>query len=120
MANRAEFRRAAELLTDLRWRLNNLYYITDKDGRRVRFELNWAQERLFNSMHYQNAILKARQLGFTTFIQLRVQQQRHRAEMLMAQHYPPTRFPTRLPANGRRTRRGWTKFTPAAGHTRKG
>jgi hypothetical protein len=70
MANRAEFRRAAELLADWRWRLNNLYYITDKNGRRVKFELNWAQERLFNSMHYQNAILKARQLGFTTFIQL--------------------------------------------------
>jgi hypothetical protein len=50
--------------------LNNLYFITDKDGRRVKFEMNWAQERLFNSMHYQNAILKARQLGFTTFIQL--------------------------------------------------
>jgi hypothetical protein len=40
MANRAEFQRAAELLADWRWRLNNLYYITDKDGRRVKFELN--------------------------------------------------------------------------------
>jgi hypothetical protein len=33
--------------------LNNLYFITDKDGRRVKFEMNWAQERLFNSMHYR-------------------------------------------------------------------
>ena len=32
--------------------------------------LEGLQERLFSSMHYQNAILKARQLGFTTFIQL--------------------------------------------------
>jgi hypothetical protein len=36
----------------------------------VKFEMNWAQERLFDSMHHQNAIQKARQLGFTTFIQL--------------------------------------------------
>lgn len=32
--------------------------------------MNWAQDRLFRDMHYQNAILKARQLGFTTFIQI--------------------------------------------------
>jgi hypothetical protein len=70
MASRAASRQcAAELLSDWRWRLNNLYFITDKDGRRVRFEMNWAH-RLFNSMHYQNAILKARRLGLTTFIQL--------------------------------------------------
>lgn len=57
-------------LADWRWRLNNLYWITDKDGRRVAFRMNWAQERLFNEMHFMNVILKARQLGFTTFIQL--------------------------------------------------
>lgn len=52
------------------WRLNNLYWITDKEGMRVRFETNWAQTELVQSMHFQNLILKARQLGFTTFIQL--------------------------------------------------
>ena len=70
MAKPAEFQRAIDQFSDWRWRLNNLYWITDKDGRRVQFKLNWAQERLFNEMHYMNAILKARQLGFTTFIQL--------------------------------------------------
>lgn len=55
---------------DPRWRLNNLYLITDKDGRRVTFTMNSAQEALFDGMHYQNVILKARQRGFTTFIQL--------------------------------------------------
>jgi hypothetical protein len=57
-------------MTDRRWRLNNLYVIIDKDGRRIDFRLNWAQEELLDALHFQNVILKARQLGFTTFIQL--------------------------------------------------
>jgi hypothetical protein len=52
------------------WRLNNLYFITDKAGRRVKFTMNTAQATLFDEMHHQNVILKARQRGFTTFIQL--------------------------------------------------
>ena len=56
--------------SDQLWRLNNLYWITDKDGKRTKFELNWAQSDLMGSLHYLNLILKARQLGFTTFIQL--------------------------------------------------
>jgi hypothetical protein len=55
---------------DVKWRLNNLYQITDKNGHGVRFEMNWAQERMFDDMSYRNVILKARQLGFSTFIQL--------------------------------------------------
>lgn len=55
-------------LHDRRWRLNNLYYITDKSGTKIKFELNWAQEELFEEMHFLNIVLKARQLGFTTFI----------------------------------------------------
>src|SRR5258707_787251 len=57
-------------LTDRVWRLNNLYFITDKSGRRVRFTMNPAQRALYDTMHNQNVILKARQRGFTTFIQL--------------------------------------------------
>jgi hypothetical protein len=52
------------------WRLNNLYRITDKNGRCVTFTMNSAQEALYHQMHRQNVILKARQRGFTTFIQL--------------------------------------------------
>ena len=52
------------------WRLNNLYLITDRNGRRVTFTMNSAQEALYRAMHRQNVILKARQRGFTTFIQL--------------------------------------------------
>ncbi len=61
---------AIDQFSDWRWRLNNLYLITDKEGKRVPFRMNWAQEALFDEMHYMNTILKARQLGFTTFIQL--------------------------------------------------
>ena len=63
----------AELIdrwADNRWRLNNLYYIVNETGRRVPFRLNSAQETLLDNMHYMNLILKARQLGFTTFIQI--------------------------------------------------
>jgi hypothetical protein len=52
------------------WRLNNLYLITDRNGRRVTFTMNSAQQALYHAMHRQNVILKARQRGFTTFIQL--------------------------------------------------
>lgn len=52
---------------DPRWRLNNLYTITDKRGRSVPFRLNTAQEQLFDDMHFLNVILKSRQRGATTF-----------------------------------------------------
>ncbi|MGI9490485.1 MAG: terminase [Geminicoccaceae bacterium] len=55
---------------DWRWRLNNLYWIIDKQGNRVQFKTNTAQERLLNDLHHSNVILKARQLGFSTLIQL--------------------------------------------------
>lgn len=60
----------ADSFSDQHWRLNNLYWITDKSGARIKFELNWAQAELLDGLHYLNLILKARQLGFTTFIQL--------------------------------------------------
>ena len=61
---------AIDQFSDHRWRLNNLYYITDERGQRIPFRMNSAQEQLFDQMHYLNIILKARQLGFTTLIQL--------------------------------------------------
>ena len=32
---------------DPAWRLNNLYWIVNKDGKRVRFQFNWAQAELY-------------------------------------------------------------------------
>ncbi len=54
------------VLADQEWRLNNLYKIKDKEGCIVDFKLNWAQKLLMKP-HYLNIILKARQLGCTTF-----------------------------------------------------
>lgn len=55
-------------LADREWRLNNLYWIIDKEGRKIKFQLNWAQKWLLDHLWYMNLILKARQLGMTTFI----------------------------------------------------
>jgi len=50
------------------WRINNLYNIIDKRGKKIIFKLNWAQEELYHNMWYCNVILKARQLGISTFV----------------------------------------------------
>lgn len=52
------------------WRLNNLYWIIDKSGKRVLFNVNEVQERLFDELWYMNIVLKARQFGVTTFTDL--------------------------------------------------
>jgi hypothetical protein len=59
-----------EQFSDVRWRLNNLYCCTNPKGQLLDFRTNWAQQRFLEAMWYLNLILKARQLGFTTFIQL--------------------------------------------------
>jgi len=59
-----------ENLKDRRWRLSHLYWIVDQDGSRVQFIPNRAQLDLLSQLHWRNVILKARQLGFTTLIDL--------------------------------------------------
>lgn len=61
---------AEKNLRDPLWRLNNLYSIIDKEGNKVRFKMNWAQEELYRGLWYCNIILKARQLGISTFVSL--------------------------------------------------
>lgn len=58
---------ALELLASREWRLNNLYMIKDKQGAFACLDLNWAQGELLKGAHYLNIILKARQLGVTTY-----------------------------------------------------
>lgn len=53
-------------LKDRFWRLNNLYQITDKNGKRVKFKMTPEQLDYFDREHNRNLILKARQIGFTT------------------------------------------------------
>jgi hypothetical protein len=42
--------------------------VVNEDGELVKFKLRPAQEKLLRNLHYKNIVLKARQLGFTTFI----------------------------------------------------
>lgn len=57
-------------LADRKWRLNNLYWIVDKKGEAIPFRLNKFQKKLLEDLHTLNIILKARQLGFSTFIEI--------------------------------------------------
>lgn len=52
------------------WRLNNLYSIKDPHGHKIIFKPNWAQNELLKNLHHCNIILKARQLGITTFFSI--------------------------------------------------
>lgn len=55
-------------LVDLLWRLENLYFIENKKGVVIKFKLNKTQRTLLKELHVKNIILKARQLGMSTFI----------------------------------------------------
>jgi len=57
-----------QTLGDQWWRLNNLYYIIDKEGNKVKFKPNIVQTLFYKNIWFRNIILKARQFGFTTFI----------------------------------------------------
>ncbi len=64
------------ILQNKLWRMNNLYWITTKDGTKEVFTMNKAQKHFFDNylqkdnLYYRHIILKSRQLGFTTFIDL--------------------------------------------------
>lgn len=60
----------AGVIGSQKWRLNNLYHIIDEQGKDVLFQMRPAQEKFFDSYWYFNVVLKARQLGFTTLIDL--------------------------------------------------
>ncbi len=63
-----ELIKARENILDPTWRLNNLYYIIDKDSVKHKFQLNPVQRELHENLWYANIILKARQLGISTYI----------------------------------------------------
>ena len=52
------------------WRLNNLYHIINESGDKILFKCTQAQERFFDNLWYFNILLKARQWGGTTFVDL--------------------------------------------------
>ncbi|MCQ2378006.1 MAG: hypothetical protein MJ016_02200 [Victivallaceae bacterium] len=57
-------------MADQKWRLNNLYHIINEEGQDVLFKMRPAQEDLYDHLWYRNLVLKARQEGFTTFIDI--------------------------------------------------
>ncbi len=59
-----------EELASKLWRLTHLYYIIDKSGNQILFNLNWAQQELFDREWHQMLVLKARQLGVTTYFSI--------------------------------------------------
>jgi len=57
----------ADALTYKWFRLCTLYHIKNKEGKKVLFTPNEEQESFYIGTHGRDIILKARQLGFTTF-----------------------------------------------------
>lgn len=53
-------------LSDKEWRMNNLYWIKDKNAKEVLFKYNKPQRKYVAEKHNKNLILKSRQQGFTT------------------------------------------------------
>jgi hypothetical protein len=56
--------------SDLEWRLDNVYWIVDKAAKAVPFRLNGAQRRFIRNLWHRNLILKCRQRGFSTLMQV--------------------------------------------------
>jgi len=55
-------------LLDREWRMDNLYYVQDKDGNKVKFNRWESQQQFWDNMWFLNIILKDRQRGFSTLI----------------------------------------------------
>ena len=59
-----------EKLKDRTWRMSHLYQIIDKEGEAQTLKPNWMQQELIQNLHNRNIVLKARQLGSSTFFTL--------------------------------------------------
>ena len=65
-----EYKIAKEQISDREWRLDNMYWIQNKDGEDVQFKRNAAQRKYSSEQWYRDVITKARQLGFSTLIEI--------------------------------------------------
>lgn len=52
------------------WRLSNLYWVEDENGKKVKFRPRPEQKDLHNHLHDLNAVLKCRQPGISTYCAL--------------------------------------------------
>lgn len=58
-------------LSSRSWRIKNLYWIKDKNQKKVKFRPNQFQEALVNDKSKKQEVLKARQLGISTYYLIR-------------------------------------------------
>jgi hypothetical protein len=68
----AEYARLKKLLSDVEWRLDNLYYILNDQGTKVKFKRNEAQIAFYNEQALRNVLPKSRKLGFSTLIAIMI------------------------------------------------
>lgn len=64
------YKNAKAQLKNQEWRLDNLYWITDADGNEVQFVRNAPQRAYWKRRWRRDVITKARQLGFSTLIEM--------------------------------------------------
>src|SRR6185436_18871565 len=66
------YKTAKAQLKNQEWRLDNLYWITDADGNEVQFVRNAPQRAYWSRRWRRDVITKARQLGFSTLIEIAI------------------------------------------------
>jgi hypothetical protein len=67
-----EYKRLLEQFSDRDWRINNLYFVLDEEGRKVRYRRRAAQLKYALEQWLLDIIVKARQLGFSTEITIQI------------------------------------------------
>lgn len=63
-----EYQRLVEQYAERNWRINNLYYILNEDGQKVRYHRREAQLKYATEQWLLDIIVKSRQLGFSSEI----------------------------------------------------
>lgn len=66
--NSKAYKAAFKQLRSRQWRIDNLYWIKDKDSNELPFRRKAAQRAFAKEIWFRNAIVKARQMGFSTDI----------------------------------------------------
>ena len=66
----AELEQLGACFADPVWRVSNLYRVVDENGTECDFRPRPAQQQFLRNLWYRNIVLKARQLGFTTLIDI--------------------------------------------------
>lgn len=67
-----EFKRLRQQLTDPEWRIDNLYKIVNEHSQLIPYQRNEAQRAYDRDAWYRNALPKARRLGFSTHIGIKM------------------------------------------------